>query len=284
MVLSCLYSTLVAHWLLSLLSLKCSRLAALGETQWGCREPKMPTDGLKVFSRSEVICHDQCWMLERYSWRVEDASMPCKQRVHSRILLKINQLLLRVFHYLSHGKGSNLYLVLFWYLLVWPVHSSSFVTVPRMDACVDGWSESKGNAAITLVQGAGVGGGVGLLCKILRSSWEAFWSAFDPVICHSNYSLNMQQLQPPPQIAVVQNCLKSWTIDCCIQLFTNLNLCCGFTAQASRAWIKPTGPRQSQDFLSFDFKEIRAMNTQRMYILYTNSSAEAKRLKSSQTQ
>ena len=98
-------------------------------------------------------------------------------------------------------KESNLYLVLvlFWYLLVWPVHST-FVTVPRMDACVDGWSESKGNTAITLVQGTGVGGGVGLLCKILRSSWEAFWSAFDPVICHSNYSLNMQQLQPPHKL------------------------------------------------------------------------------------
>lgn len=235
-------------------------------------------------------------MLERYGWRVEDASMPCKQSVHSRILLKINQLLLRVFHYLSHGVERKqsvsrcIYIVLFSYLLVWPVHSSSFVTVPGMDVCVDGWSESKGNAAITLVQGAGVGGGVGLLCKILRSSWEAFWSAFDPVICHSyaihchsNYSLNMQQLQPPHKLLWYKNCLKSWTINCCIQLFTNLNLCSS-TAQASRAWIKPTGPRQSQDFFSFDFKEIRAMNAQCMYILYTNSSAEAKRLKSSHTQ
>ena len=77
------------------------------------------------------------------------------------------------------------------------------------------------------IQAAGVGGGVGLVCKILRTSCDTFLSACDPValpiVNHSEYSWSFGQLKSEGSDITSQH--GSLFVNRLVHISTNQSLC-----------------------------------------------------------
>ena len=113
------------------------------------------------------------------------------------------------------------------------------------------------------------------LAKFLRGVLECLWS------CHLPFHSQHATVAARPN-SCGKNCFEVLDHQLQHPAFHKSQPLLRFHRTSQRQGMnqRATGPRQSQDFLSFDFKWIE----QWMYILYTNSCAEAKRLESSKTQ